>query len=830
VPRALPSGTVTLLFTDIEGSTHLLHELGAARYAAALAEHRRAIRDAFGRRGGVEVDTQGDAFFVAFASAVEAVSAAADAQRSLADGPVRVRMGLHTGAPHVADEGYVGPDVHLGARIAAAGHGGQVLLSAATKEAAAAASAAFQLVDLGEHRLKDFDRPIAIFQLGPIAFPPLRTISNTNLPRPASSFVGRESEIADVTARLRDGTRLLTLTGPGGSGKTRLAVEAASELVPAFRAGVFWVGVAALRDPALVLPTVATTIGAGDALAAAIGERELLLVIDNLEQVVAAASALADLVESCPNLRVLATSRERLRVRGEEELRVLPLADRDAVRLFAERAGVTTGALGSGPDPDVLALVRALDNLPLAVELAAARTSVLSAAQILARLGHRLDLLRGGRDADPRQQTLRATIEWSHGLLEPHERRLFARLAVFRGGWTLEAAELVADADLDTLGSLVDKSLVRARDGRFSMLETIRELATERLETSGERDELLDRHVAHFLRLVEEAEPHLRLDERDWVDRLGRDHDNLRAALDRLESAGRTEELLRVTAAVWRFWYLRSELEEGRSRLEAALAADGRPTALRAKALDGASVMALNLGDTASAESLAREALALHEELGDSWGAAYATMMIGNALAEGGDAGAARPIMEEAARRFEDLGDRQYALIATSNLAWISEESGDVALGRTIRKQALEMAREAGNERMIANIGAELGIIRVDEGRPDDGLALLAEALAINLERGDRQHVAIDLGRVAYALAHVGRLADAARMLAASRGAFESIGAAVPFWAAERDGTTLERIRAALPDDEVERATTEGRSMSVEEAVALAVAGPPPQP
>jgi len=280
VRRDLPSGTVTFVFTDVEGSTKILHELGADRYADVLNEHRRVLRSAFGRHGGVEVDTQGDAFFVAFPTATGALEAAREALDGLADGPIRVRVGLHTGTPHVSPEGYVGEDVHLGARIASAGHGGQVLLSKATRDLFLG-----DVTDLGEHRLKDFDEPVAIFQLGAERFPPLKTISNTNLPRPASSFVGRDREVGEVVSMLREGARLLTLTGPGGSGKTRLAIEAAAALVPEFKAGVFWVGLAPLRDPALVVDAVAQTLGARDGLAEHIGERELLLLLDNLEQV-----------------------------------------------------------------------------------------------------------------------------------------------------------------------------------------------------------------------------------------------------------------------------------------------------------------------------------------------------------------------------------------------------------------------------------------------------------------------------------------------------------------------------------------------------------------
>ena len=447
-----------------------------------------SLREAFARHGGVEVDTQGDAFFYAFPSAPEAIEAAGEGQRALSAGPIRVRMGVHTGRPHVGREGYVGEDVHLAARIAAAGHGGQVLVSQATR-----ALVDGGLADLGEHRVKDFSEPVWIFQLGEERFPPLKTISNTNLPRPASSFVGREREVADVVELLRDGARLVTLSGPGGSGKTRLAIESAAELVPEFRNGVFWIGLAALRDPALVAESVAQTLGAKDGLAEHIGERELLLLLDNFEQVVEAAPELASLLESCPNLRLLVTSRELLRVRGEVEYPVAPLAEPEAVELFCARSRLE-------PSDDIAELCRRLDNLPLAVELAAARTSVLTPGQILERLAERLDLLKGGRDAEARQQTLRATIEWSHDLLSADEQRLFARLSVFAGGCTLEAAATVCGADVDTLQSLVDKSLVRHTEERFWMLETIREFALERLEETGGAEVLRQRYSAELPR------------------------------------------------------------------------------------------------------------------------------------------------------------------------------------------------------------------------------------------------------------------------------------------------------------------------------------------
>jgi predicted ATPase len=807
----LPSGTVTFLFTDVEGSTKLLHELGAEVYAEALLEHRRVLREAFGAHGGVEVDTQGDAVFVAFPTAPGALEAAQQAQAGLAQGPIRVRMGLHTGTPHLAEEGYVGQDVHKGARIAAAGHGGQVLLSKETRELADV-----DAIDLGEHRLKDFDGPVSIFQLGAERFPPLRTISNTNLPRPASSFVGREKEVEEVAALLRDGARLLTLTGPGGSGKTRLAIEAAAELVPEFKAGVFWVGLAPLRDPALVTATIGQTLGAKDGLADHIGVRELLLLLDNLEQVVEAAPELAALVEACPNLRLLVTSREVLRVRGEVEYPVLPLAEPDAVELFCARARVE-------PDPAVHALCRALDNLPLALELAGARASVLSPQQILERLSKRLDLLRGGRDADPRQQTLRATIEWSHELLSPEEQRCFARLSVFRGGCTLEAAEEVAEADLDTLGSLVDKSLLRHREDRFRMLETIREYAHERLEASGDAKELRRRHAEHFLALAEEAEPHLRRDTLEWLDRLDREHDNLRAALDRLEASGENELALRLAGAASRFWYLKSHLSEGRRRLESALLADERPTTARAKALNGAAVMALNLGDAAAARLRAEEALGLHRALGDAWGVAYSGMMVGNALAEAGDAAMAQPLLAEAVGVFRELGDEHYALIASTNLAWVTGELGDLERERALHEENLRQAREQGNERIEAAALAQLAIFARDEGRLEEASSMLKAAIRIEHGQGAVLDCAVDLGRLASVLARGRSAGVAARLLSSSEALTEGLGASVAWWAGRRNEETRATIRAQLDEVAFATAWEQGRALTVDEAVALAL-------
>jgi len=422
-------------------------------------------------------------------------------------------------------------------RSAAAGHGGQVLLSATTRSLIEA-----DTTDLGEHRLKDFAEPVPIFQLGSERFAPLKTISNTNLPRPASSFVGREREVAELVALLRGRKRLVSLTGPGGSGKTRLAIEAAAELIGDFKAGVFWVGLAPLRDSALVLEEIGRTLGAKGDLTSHVAERQMLLLLDNFEQVIDAAPLLSSLLQRCPNLSLLVTSRALLRIDGESEFPVLPLEHTEAVALFAARARLDG-------DATVAELCRRLDNLPLAVELAAARVRVLAPGQILERLGQRLDMLKGGRGVDPRQQTLRATIAWSHDLLDEDERRLFARLSVFAGGCTFETAESVVDADVDTLQSLVEKSLVRHTAGRFWMLETIREYAAEQLR----EPDVAEAFAEHYLAFAEAADVELRARPETWLDRLDAEHDNLRAALDRFSTTAQSQKALALAAALARF-------------------------------------------------------------------------------------------------------------------------------------------------------------------------------------------------------------------------------------------------------------------------------------
>jgi predicted ATPase/predicted negative regulator of RcsB-dependent stress response len=625
VRRELPTGTVTLLFSDVEGSTTLLRELGAEAYADVLAEHRLIVRAACTAEGGVEVDNQGDAFFFAFRSAPAALAAAQAVTRALAAGPVRVRIGMHTGTPLVTEEGYVGDDVHLAARVGASGHGGQVVLSRTTGELVDG----LPLTDLGEHRLKDIPEAVSIFQLGSERFPPLKTISNTNLPRPASSFIGRERELAELLATIR-GARLVTVTGPGGSGKTRLAIEAAATLVPSYKAGVFWVGLATLRDPALVSETIAQTLGAKDGLAGHIGERELLLLLDNMEQVIEAAPQLSALLSACANLNVLVTSRELLRVQGEVEYEAPPLAAPEAAALFCERSRLE-------PSEEIAELCVRLDDLPLAVELAAARAKALSPRQILERLSQRLDLLEGGRDADPRQQTLRATIDWSYDLLSEEEQRVLRALSTF-AGCTLDAAEEVCGTEINTLQSLVEKSLLRFSAERYWMLETIRDYARERLDEAGETDALARRHADYHLGLLEERPMSLLLGSRrrELLAWFGEEEDNLRAILDYLEGAA-PQDAARAADLITPFWLPRGRVVEAQQRLLRLLARTDFAAGTRAVLLEHLCDTELRLGQLDRAEAHAQEAVTLAQESGERRTLAFALWDISSVAARRGD-------------------------------------------------------------------------------------------------------------------------------------------------------------------------------------------------
>jgi predicted ATPase/class 3 adenylate cyclase len=814
----LPSGTVTFLFTDIEGSTRLLQELGD-RYADVLAEHRRMLREAFAHHSGVEVDTQGDAFFVAFARASDAVASAQAAQGALRGGRVRVRMGVHTGEPMVREEGYVGIDVHRAARLASAGHGGQILLSRPTRDLL---DSTFELVDLGLHRMKDLSEPQRLYQLGMEKFPPLKTLHQTNLPVPATPFLGRERELSEVL-RLLGSSRVLTLTGPGGTGKTRLAIQAAAEAAEEFPAGVWWVPLSTLRDPSLVRDSIAQVLDAKGEVAEHIADQKVLLLLDNLEHLLDSAPELAALVDRCVGLRLLATSREPLRVSAEQEYPVAPFASEEAVDFFCTRArSVKPDFAPTASLPDIC---RRLDNLPLALELAAARVKILSPEQILARLEQALPLLTGGRrDVPERQRTLAATIAWSHEVLSDPEQRLFARLSVFVGGCTLAAAETVCAADLDGLASLVDKSLVRQSGERFWMLETIREFAFERLHENDTLDEVRRRHAEYFLAGAEanfgQIFESLTQDQLDWFER---EQDNLRSALDRLHESDAEPELeARLVIACTKFWSHRGLWSEARRRQDAALQrAERAPPPLRGRLLWEVAEVMWGQGDYRRGKEMAEAAIALLDQLGTETLDAIAAR---NTLAASehhlGNVRRAAEIFESAAALARVTGNDLALAMALSGLGNQALEAGDLFRARTHLEEVAAIGRRLRQEPLLANALVDLGFVALTEtGAVEEAAAKFHESLSIcRAERVTHTLVWAVEGLAAIALARDAP-AVATRLLAATGSLRTEIGFAEGYYAIgdEVRERTLEGARELLGEDAFATAWADGENSSVEE-------------
>ncbi len=815
--RELPRGTVTFLFTDIEGSTRLLHELGPEEYGNALAEHRRVLRAAFERHGGVEVDTQGDAFFVAFPTAPGGLAAAREAQEEL---ELPVRMGLHTGTPLLTDEGYVGADVHRAARIAAAGHGRQILVSAAT----AALLDSADLRDLGRHRLKDLSAPERIFQLGEDDHPPLKTLYRTNLPVPATHFLGREHEVAAVRDLLaRDDARLLTLTGAGGSGKTRLALHAAGAAADAYPDGVWWVPLAPLSDPGDVGPAAARALGGGGSLTELVDGRRLLLLLDNFEHVVEAASEVAEVLAACPHADVLVTSRERLRVQGEHVYPVPVLERTEARRLFVARARAAEPSF----EPDELLddLCARLDDLPLAIELAAARVSLLSTSQLLERLGSRLDLLRGGRDAETRQQTLRATIAWSYELLEPAERAFLMALSVFRGGWTIEAAERVGDGALDLLQSLVDKSLVRRwESGRFGMLETIREFADEQLEQAGETEHARRRHAEYFLELAEDAGLCVEGIEAGKGETGFRvvlpERDNLRAAFDFFAAAGEIEPAARLGASLEQYWVTNSPAEGARLLRDLYERGAELPPELRVRVVRSLAGCVYILGEFDEGRRLGDEALEIYRQLGEDWGVAHMLLRVAVDESRRRDLTNARRLLDESLALWNSpFNEAQVTL----QLGTIEVREGRREEGLELVDRAAVLAREIHFiwwEQNALATGAEIALELGDvEGSRERAAAGLGLAQSI----GDRQGMVYSLALLAWAAAEAGDAERAGRLW----GAVEAEAERGPIgqWESERADYAAHVQRVAGP--EFERAAEAGRRLALDDAVAYALGDAP---
>jgi len=816
--RELPAGTVTFLFTDVEGSTRLLHELGAEAYAEALAEHRRVIRDACAARAGVEVDTQGDAFFFAFPTAPSALEAAGAIVDGLAPSPIAVRIGLHTGTPHLTDEGYVGADVHRAARIAAAGHGGQVLVSAST----AALLDGKALLDLGEHRFKDLAAPERLYQLGDGDFPAPKSLYRTNLPVPANPLVGRKKELADVLRLLTgDSTRLLTLSGPGGIGKTRFAVAAAGEAATSFPDGVWFVGLSPIRDPAHVLPTIAHAVGAEEELTRHLGDSECLLLLDNFEQVIEAAGDVASLLAACPRVRVLVTSRELLRVAPEREYALRPLPESPAVELFRQRAAV------AAEDVEVeyaLAgeICRHLDYLPLAIELAAARVRVFAPDALLERLDQRLPLLvTRARDLPERQRTLEATIRWSYELLLEDEQLLLRRLAVFSGGATFEAIEEVAEGDADLVESLVDKSLLRRRDERFAMLETIREFTVAELDATDEADDVRRRHAEYFTALART----LNLTALQAVGRRAdlafAELDNIRAALSWSLESGSAALGLELATLLEGFWTSHDTHEGVRwfAALFALEQADAVDPELRAHAFRAYGTSADIAGDDAGAHRIYEVSLELFEQLGDVHGRAALLHRLAIQAMRRGELGEARALVEESHEMHESLDNTFGLAQTTGTLGAIARDEGDDEGAYELIERSAELAREADVPWWEAGMLAELGVLSLKAGRVDEAERQARESLTMFEGLRDRPGRVFGVGVLACVAAERGQPDRAGRLW----GVVEDEQTVAPLGGWRRHRAACEELVQRVAGDKFERAVAAGRELSLDDAVELAL-------
>jgi predicted ATPase/class 3 adenylate cyclase len=737
MPQTLPTGTVTFMFTDIAGSTRLLNDIGEERYAEELSRHRVVLRTAFSRHDGVEVSTEGDSFFVVFPTATQALHAATEGLEALRTGLIRVRIGIHTGTPLLADNDYVGMDVHRASRIANAGSGGQVLVSATA--AALADPNRFELVDLGDHRLKDLAKPERIFQLGTGSFPPVKSLSASNLPVPAAPFLGRRIELGEVTSLVRDPTvRVVTLTGPGGTGKTRLALEAARMCSDAFPAGSWWVPLASLSDPKHATSTLAAVLGVEERpeedlsseVAARLAAGASLVLFDNAEHLLPAfAHELAPLIRDAGTSTFLITSRARLQLGQEHEFAVPAMSAEDAESFVLSKARAV--GVDVAPSPALTVLCERLDRLPLAMQLAAARLRMFSVEQLTERLGNVLDL-SGDRDADPRQKTLRQTIGWSYSLLNPSEQQALCRLAVFASGATIDAIEEVTSAEPETVGALLDQSLIRRRDGRsgprFWMLETIRQFALELLVDAGEEDEIRGRHAAYFRALAERAGLGLDRARADWLDVLDADLENLRSALSWSLDRGDRDTARAVVGSLGVYWVDRGLLSEMRSWVERSLEGDREGDPAHTLVLMRRSQIAYLQGEYDLARESGEQALAQARAFGDAPDTARAMLYLAAAL----------------------------------------EAHGSLEEGWALEAEALEMARGLRNShpRILLVALINLGYTSISRGKYEHAVRDLEEAVALGLELDEVADAAAARCNLALALLNLDRIDEAGRMAA----------------------------------------------------------------
>jgi predicted ATPase len=816
----LPAGTVTFVFTDIEGSTRLLNELGGEAYAEALTEHRRLLRAAFA--SGREVDTQGDAFFYVFERASDAVAACDAAVGALEGGPVRVRVGVHTGEPVLTADGYVGVDVHRAARIAGVAHGGQIVASQATRDLVPEA----EFVDLGEHRLKDLTRPERLYQLGPGEFPPLRSLNLVNLPVQPTPLIGRTQEVAAIVGLLRDGARLVTLTGAGGSGKTRLALQAAAELADEFPDGVWFVPLQALDQPELVPLAVASALGIDGMPREWLRTRRALLVVDNLEHLLPdAADTVLDLL-TAEDVRVLATSRARLALAAEHELSVDPMQVEEGAALFVGRARQLDVQIERSPTVDEI--VRAVDALPLAIELAAARTRIMAVEEIRDRLSAPLELLRGGGalDAPPRHKTLRATIEWSVELLDPDERQTFASLGVFRGSFDVGAAEQVASADLEALSALVDKSLLRrTAEGRLFMLDTLQQYARELFAGTPGREGIERRHADL---MSERARSGSEGRSTEWRRRVEVEYADVRAALVWLDAQRESAQLAATARALWWFWDPR-DLAEGRYWLERALEQADPASADACEIACGLAHIAWRQGDWPASNVWADQAIAKAEALGDLGTAAFVYGTRATVAYFAGDRRGSVADFERSATLARETGNQGLIATCVTNLGILAIEERRLADAEPLIQESLEAARVAGSLNLEANAIATLADLRLAEGDLDEARTLAYRALAMQRDF-EASDVTFTESLVRLSVIVVDQDPELTCLLVGARDAWVAQSGMViePFSINQR-ALALERAEKQLGASGTIDTLGRGERMSVSEAVNLALASVNPR-
>jgi predicted ATPase/class 3 adenylate cyclase len=863
------SGTLTFLFSDIEGSSRLERDVGMVRYAELRARHQALLRAAFAAEDGLEQGTEGDSFFVVFRSAAGALRAAIAAQRALAaepwppDGRIRCRIGIHTGEAVLVGGDYVGIDINRAARIAATGHGGQIVLSDVTRALAAdALDPEIELRDLGIHRLKDFD-PLRLFDVAAAGmerdFPLLRSAGSpfAGLPPQPTTFLGRAAQVAALRSLIVR-SRLVTLTGPGGTGKTRLSIAAAQAALDEFPGGVAWVGLSPIVDPELVGSAIAQALSVVDegtrpivdAIVERIARERILLVLDNFEQVVPAAPLVARLLAACPSLVVVVTSRGVLHLAGEQEYPVpsltvpdagappAELARNEAVSLFVERARAVRPdfALDGSTAVAVAEICARLDGLPLAIELAAARIRLLPPAAIVERLERSLGLLTGGaQDLPDRQRTLRGAVAWSHDLLDPVARTLFARLSVFAGGWSLAAAEAVADPDgslgvdvLDGLAALADQSLIGTSEGvegepRFRMLHVIREFGLDQLAASREMESVRDRHLAFFASLAEQAEPEIIGSETGrWLDRLELEHDNIRVALRWAIESGQVESGMMMAGRLWRFWHQRAHLGEGLAMLRELLACEAAAAATpgRAKAVNGAGGIAYWQNDFATALAYYEEHLALVRVLGDRAGVAEAIMNLAFMRSVRRDFDAAIPLYEESAAAYREIGDLRGEASAVMGLGMSLSIAGRNEEALDAAGRAAELAERGGDRYRLASSHGVRARIHLALGHADEAATIAREGLALFAEVGDLSGTAMQLWDLAEVATKQGRPARALVLAGASQTLRDRVAGGAPRALSQTIDVVAQASAGLVPGD-ADASFANGRSLRIADAVAF---------